>query len=61
MSAIEPPPDWYMRVITLRAMQGLSIALPTEPEAEPANVHSIALARTKRAIAQMMRRREGGR
>jgi hypothetical protein len=56
MSAIEPPPDWYMRVIMLRLMQGLSIALPTEPETEPANVHSIALARTKQAIAQMTRR-----
>jgi hypothetical protein len=57
MSAIEPAPEWYIRAVTLRLLRGESVALPLDPAAEPANVHSIEAARTRRASAQMMRAR----
>jgi hypothetical protein len=50
----EPLPEWYMRQAALRALRGETVTLP--PDDEPSNIHSIALARTNRAIAQMMRR-----
>jgi hypothetical protein len=57
VSAIEPLPDFYVRYCARMALQGVSVALPIEREAEPSNVHSIEAARTRRATAQMMRGR----
>lgn len=57
MSAIEPPPDHYIRHCARVALQGVSVVLPIEREAEPSNVHSIEAARTRRATAQVMRGR----
>jgi len=48
--AIDPPPDWYIRQVALRALRGETV---TPPPDEPSNVHSIALARTNRAIRLM--------
>jgi hypothetical protein len=56
MSAIEPAPDWYIRAVSLRLLRGESVALPFEPEAEPANVRSMEAARTRRCI-EICRRR----
>jgi hypothetical protein len=56
--SIEPAPDWYIRAVTLRLLRGESVELPIEPEAEPGNVFDIRAARTRRATAQMMRRRD---
>jgi hypothetical protein len=41
-------PEWYLRKVAYRALQGLPIALPPD---EPGNIVSIELARTQRAIA----------
>jgi hypothetical protein len=49
------PDEWYLRQAAFRALQGAPVTLP--PEDGPSNVHSIALARTNRAIAQMRRGR----
>jgi hypothetical protein len=57
MSAIEPPPAWYLHHCARLALQGGDPSLPFEPEAEPPNVLSIEAARTRRAMAQMMRGR----
>jgi hypothetical protein len=54
---IEPPTDWYIRQTQLRIFRGESVELPIVPEAEPANVHSIEAARTRRATREMIRRR----
>jgi hypothetical protein len=53
MSDITPPPDFYIRAVALRLLQGLPAALPIEPE--PSNVVSIAAARTRKATAQLLR------
>jgi hypothetical protein len=53
---IDPPPDWYIRQIALRALRGESVALPIDPN-EPDNVFSIEAARTRRATKIVMRRR----
>ena len=53
--SIEPAPAWYLHHCARMALQGVSVALPIVPEAEPSNVHSIAAARTLRATAQVMR------
>jgi hypothetical protein len=55
--SIEPPPNWYLHAAALKILRGESVELPIAPEAEPANVHSIAAARTRRAIREMVRRR----
>jgi hypothetical protein len=52
--SIEPPSDWYIRQTQLRLFRGESVELPIVPE-EPANVHSIAAARTRRATREMIR------
>jgi hypothetical protein len=52
-----PPPDWYLRWAACRTLQGLSVALPYDPNAEPPNVVSIEAARTRRATEQMLRSR----
>jgi hypothetical protein len=52
-----PPPDYYIRAMTLRLSRGESVVLPCDPDAEPSNVHSIEAARTRRATEQMMRGR----
>jgi hypothetical protein len=52
----DPAPDYYLRYVQRLLMQGLSAALPYDPD-EPSNVHSIEAARTRRATAQMMRGR----
>jgi hypothetical protein len=57
VSAIEPAPEAYIRAVSLRILRGESVELPIVPEAEPANVHSIAAARTRRATREMIRRR----
>jgi hypothetical protein len=57
VSAIEPAPEWYIRAVTLRLSRGESVELPIVPESEPANVHSIEAARTRRATREMIRRR----
>jgi hypothetical protein len=44
------PDEGYLRQAALRALRGETIKLPPD---EPSNVHSIELARTNRAIAQM--------
>jgi hypothetical protein len=49
------PNEWYLRQMAFRALQGLPATLPLDPD-EPSNVHSMALARTERAI-QMLRNR----
>jgi transposase len=54
---IAPAPDWYVRWAACRTLQGLPVALPYDPDAEPSNVHSIEAARTRRATEQMMRGR----
>jgi hypothetical protein len=46
------PPHWYLQAVALKIMRGESVELPV-PEAEPANVHSIAAARTRRATREM--------
>jgi hypothetical protein len=55
--SFDPPPDWYIRAMTLRLSRGESAALPYDPNAEPSNVVSIEAARTRRATEQMMRGR----
>jgi hypothetical protein len=57
VSAIEPPPDHYIRHCARVALQGVSVVRPLEPENEPSNVHSIDAARTRRATREMIRRR----
>jgi hypothetical protein len=54
---IEPPPDWYVHHCARLALQGWEPSLPIAPEAEPANVHSIEAARTRRTTHEMIRRR----
>jgi hypothetical protein len=54
---IEQPADWYIRQMQLRIFRGESVELPIALEAEPANVHSIEAARTRRATREMIRRR----
>jgi hypothetical protein len=44
-------PDWYIRRLMFRALQGLP-AVEWPPD-EPGNVHSIEAARTQRAIRMM--------
>jgi hypothetical protein len=46
----DPLPDWYLRRVAYRALQGLPLALPPD---EPGNVHSIEAARTWRAVRMM--------
>jgi hypothetical protein len=57
VSAIESPPDHYIRYCARMALQGVSVAQPIEFEAEPSNVYSIEAARTRRATALMTRGR----
>jgi hypothetical protein len=42
--------EWFLRQAALRALRGETVTLPPD---EPSNVHSIALARTNRAIRLM--------
>jgi hypothetical protein len=56
MSNVDPTPDWYLRRAAFLALQGVTITLPPDDEGA-SNVHSIELARTNRAIAQMRRGR----
>jgi hypothetical protein len=42
---------WYLQQCALRALRGDTVELP--PDDPDSNVHSIELARTKRAIAMM--------
>jgi hypothetical protein len=44
MSAIEPPPDWFLHAVTLRLLRGEDVSLPLDPKSEPPNVHSIEAA-----------------
>jgi hypothetical protein len=57
MSALEPPPESYIRYCTRLALQGLDPSLPIDPNPEPTNVHDIRAARTQRAVREMLRRR----
>jgi hypothetical protein len=50
----DPAEAWYLQQAALRALRGETVTLPPD---EPSNVHSIALARTQRAISQMRRGR----
>jgi hypothetical protein len=54
MIKITNPDEWYLRQAALRALRGETVTLPPD---EPSNVHSIALARTQRAVSQMLRGR----
>jgi hypothetical protein len=57
MSNVDPTPDWYLRRAAVLALQGVVVTPP--PDDTPPNVHSLDLARTNRAIAQMRRGRFG--
>jgi hypothetical protein len=48
MSNVDPTPDWYLRRAAVLALQGVVVTPP--PDDTPPNVHSLALARTQRAI-----------
>jgi hypothetical protein len=50
------PDEGFLQQAALRALRGETITLPPD---EPSNIHSIELARTNRAIAQMRRGRFG--
>jgi hypothetical protein len=47
----DPAEARYLQQAALRALRGETVPLP--PDDEPSNVHSIALARTNRAIRLM--------
>jgi hypothetical protein len=49
------PDEWFLRQAAFRALRGETVTLP--PDDTPSNVHSLNLARTNRAIAQMRRGR----
>ena len=51
-----PPGDPYLRYCQRVLLRGESVALPIDPETEPSNVHSLALARTRKCI-EIMRKR----
>jgi hypothetical protein len=57
MSAIEPPPDCYIRYCARLVLAGKDPPPLFNAEAEPTNVHSIEAARTRRATREMIRRR----
>ncbi len=58
MSILDPSDDWFIRQTALRLLRGESVELPFEPEKEPANVHSLAAARTNRCIKILRSRGE---